>query len=237
MGSRYVFLKTKLAFYPQVSATALNKDRNTATSAAAEETCSVASASAENLTLDHGARWTWIWFGCSMTAGVALPQIVLCAVIMGYVWMDFASAKGGKTHRNDILDNSASAATLTAPDLQTSNHAQFNQPGCSQTTWADMIFSCRLCGGRGSCVCDQCVCDEGWTNEDCSCYMGTENCLAKNQMLCNGRGVCECGLCKCQDPHYFGPTCETCPTCPGPCLMKADCIECLVFGTGPKKAV
>lgn len=95
----------------------------------------------------------------------------------------------------------------------------------------------RLCNGHGRCECNQCVCDEDWDGESCDCYKRIDACMAKNQLLCNGRGVCKCGMCACQDSRYLGPTCEICPTCPGACVLTVECVECLAFGTGPKKAV
>ncbi|XP_057691535.1 integrin beta-1-like isoform X2 [Corythoichthys intestinalis] len=92
----------------------------------------------------------------------------------------------------------------------------------------------RICGGHGSCECGQCICDNDWTGEDCSCTLDTTSCMASNQQLCNNQGLCQCGSCRC-DPPYAGPTCESCPTCLGPCQTHAECVDCRVFGTGPKK--
>lgn len=110
----------------------------------------------------------------------------------------------------------------------------FHQPLSVATI---MFFFDRLCGGHGQCVCGQCLCEPDWGGSDCSCYMKTDKCMAENQQVCNGRGVCQCGMCICTHPGYFGPTCEVCPECPGACQLKAECVECMAFGTGPKKAV
>ncbi|XP_044195470.1 integrin beta-1a isoform X3 [Thunnus albacares] len=75
----------------------------------------------------------------------------------------------------------------------------------------------KLCGGHGRCECRVCVCDPMWTGSACDCSLDTSTCLAGNKQICNGRGTCECGTCKCTDPKFQGPTCETCPTCPGVC--------------------
>ncbi|XP_044215552.1 integrin beta-1-like [Thunnus albacares] len=93
----------------------------------------------------------------------------------------------------------------------------------------------RICGGHGSCECGQCICDDDWTHDDCSCSMETASCMATNQQLCNGRGMCQCGKCRCEPP-YTGPTCEFCPSCVGVCHLHAECVECLAFGTGAKKS-
>lgn len=154
--------------------------------------------------------------------------------------MEFVSAGWWKTRRNDIPGNSASAPTFSAPDMTTGKDALFKSilfftNYCVLTPWG--FLSGRLCGGRGRCECNLCVCDEGWGGDDCSCYLGSDTCMAKNQQVCNGRGYCQCGTCVCHGPRYFGPTCEICPMCVGVCQQKAECVECLAFGTGPKKAV
>uniref|UniRef100_A0A8D3CP13 Integrin beta n=1 Tax=Scophthalmus maximus TaxID=52904 RepID=A0A8D3CP13_SCOMX len=73
----------------------------------------------------------------------------------------------------------------------------------------------KLCGGHGRCECRVCVCDPMWTGSACDCSLDNNTCMASNKQICNGRGTCECGTCKCTDPKFQGPTCETCPTCPG----------------------
>ncbi|KAI4807025.1 hypothetical protein KUCAC02_017803 [Chaenocephalus aceratus] len=93
----------------------------------------------------------------------------------------------------------------------------------------------KLCGGHGRCECRVCVCDPMWTGSACDCSLDNSTCMASNQQLCNGRGTCECGTCKCTDPKFQGPTCETCPTCPGVCTEHKECIQCRAFGTGEKK--
>ncbi|XP_053715176.1 integrin beta-1a [Synchiropus splendidus] len=93
----------------------------------------------------------------------------------------------------------------------------------------------KLCGGHGRCDCRVCVCDENWTGSACDCSLDVSTCMASNQAICNGRGVCECGTCKCTDPKFQGPTCETCPTCPGVCSELKNCVICRAFGTGMTK--
>uniref|UniRef100_A0A3Q4HBP2 Integrin beta n=1 Tax=Neolamprologus brichardi TaxID=32507 RepID=A0A3Q4HBP2_NEOBR len=79
----------------------------------------------------------------------------------------------------------------------------------------------KLCGGNGRCVCRECICDPMWSGRACDCSLDNSTCLATNKQICNGRGRCECGVCKCTDPKFQGPTCETCPTCPGVCCIQA----------------
>ncbi|XP_047455357.1 integrin beta-1-like [Mugil cephalus] len=110
---------------------------------------------------------------------------------------------------------------------------RFSGQFCECSNFDCPYFNNRICGGNGRCECGNCVCDDGWTNEDCSCSMETASCMGGNQMLCNGRGICQCGLCQC-DPPYTGPTCEHCPDCVGTCQKHAACVECRAFGTGPK---
>uniref|UniRef100_A0A3Q4H7K1 Integrin beta n=1 Tax=Neolamprologus brichardi TaxID=32507 RepID=A0A3Q4H7K1_NEOBR len=87
----------------------------------------------------------------------------------------------------------------------------------------------KLCGGNGRCVCRECICDPMWSGRACDCSLDNSTCLATNKQICNGRGRCECGVCKCTDPKFQGPTCETCPTCPGVCKMKTCKEECSYF--------
>uniref|UniRef100_A0A671YQK4 Integrin beta n=1 Tax=Sparus aurata TaxID=8175 RepID=A0A671YQK4_SPAAU len=93
----------------------------------------------------------------------------------------------------------------------------------------------KLCGGHGRCECRVCVCDPMWTGSACDCSLDNSTCMASNKQICNGRGTCECGMCKCTDPKFQGPTCETCPTCPGVCIEHKECVQCRAFGTGEKK--
>uniref|UniRef100_A0A668AGL6 Integrin beta n=1 Tax=Myripristis murdjan TaxID=586833 RepID=A0A668AGL6_9TELE len=95
----------------------------------------------------------------------------------------------------------------------------------------------KLCGGHGRCECRVCICDPMWTGSACDCSLDTSTCLASNKQICNGRGKCECGTCKCTDAKFQGPTCETCPTCPGVCAEHKECVQCRAFGTGEKKDV
>uniref|UniRef100_A0A673BZV5 Integrin beta n=1 Tax=Sphaeramia orbicularis TaxID=375764 RepID=A0A673BZV5_9TELE len=93
----------------------------------------------------------------------------------------------------------------------------------------------KLCGGHGRCECRVCICDYPWTGSACDCSLDNSTCMASNKQICNGRGTCECGTCKCTDPKFQGPTCETCPTCPGVCTEHKECVQCRAFGTGEKK--
>ncbi|XP_032078134.1 integrin beta-5 isoform X2 [Thamnophis elegans] len=98
-------------------------------------------------------------------------------------------------------------------------------------------FSCPrykgiLCSGHGECHCGECKCHNGYIGDNCNCSTDTGRCLSKDGQMCSGRGNCICGKCQCTEPGAFGETCEKCPTCPGVCSTKRDCIECILFNSG-----
>ncbi|XP_023237033.1 integrin beta-PS-like, partial [Centruroides sculpturatus] len=85
-------------------------------------------------------------------------------------------------------------------------------------------FSCerdsegKICGGpsRGIC-CGKCICQPGWTGDDCDCTEDQSTCIASignsEPLVCSGHGDCICGKCKCHnDEHgsYTGLYCEDC---------------------------
>ncbi|XP_053123750.1 integrin beta-5 isoform X1 [Hemicordylus capensis] len=98
-------------------------------------------------------------------------------------------------------------------------------------------FSCArykgvLCSGHGECHCGECKCHRGYIGDNCNCSTETDPCLSNDGQMCSGRGNCICGKCHCTEPGAFGETCEKCPTCPGVCSTKRDCIECVLFNSG-----
>ncbi|XP_007429692.1 integrin beta-5 [Python bivittatus] len=98
-------------------------------------------------------------------------------------------------------------------------------------------FSCPrykgiLCSGHGECHCGECECHHGYIGDNCNCSTDTGRCLSNDGQMCSGRGNCVCGKCQCTEPGAFGETCEKCPTCPGVCSTKRDCIECILFNSG-----
>ncbi|XP_058051088.1 integrin beta-5 [Ahaetulla prasina] len=98
-------------------------------------------------------------------------------------------------------------------------------------------FSCPrykgiLCSGHGECHCGECKCHNGYIGDNCNCSTDTGRCLSNDGQMCSGRGNCICGKCQCTEPGAFGETCEKCPTCPGVCSTKRDCIECILFNSG-----
>ncbi|XP_009700714.1 PREDICTED: integrin beta-5 [Cariama cristata] len=98
-------------------------------------------------------------------------------------------------------------------------------------------FSCArykgvLCSGHGECHCGECKCHAGYIGDNCNCSTETDSCVSSDGQMCSGRGTCVCGKCQCTEPGAFGETCEKCPTCPGVCSTKRDCIECKLFNSG-----
>ncbi|XP_078605908.1 integrin beta-3-like [Branchiostoma floridae x Branchiostoma japonicum] len=101
-------------------------------------------------------------------------------------------------------------------------------------------FSCdryqgMVCGGpdRGTCECGTCRCNDGWSGNACQCSKREDTCKAADGRICNGQGKCVCGKCECyKNSPYSGPTCETCPACPGQCALNKDCVQCQVFQSG-----
>jgi len=86
------------------------------------------------------------------------------------------------------------------------------------------------CSGKGFCVNNKCLCEEGWTGEACEKHVlqeGSPFCEYEEQE-CAGNGICYSGKCYC-DPQYTGKFCErplSCQNCIGPhkaCIM-GNCV-------------
>ncbi|CAD0196350.1 unnamed protein product [Chrysodeixis includens] len=77
----------------------------------------------------------------------------------------------------------------------------------------------RLCFGKGVCRNAQCVCDAGWSGQDCSCPLRHDDCIAPySKEICSGNGVCTCGKCTCskmsdKNETYSGVFCDLCEDC------------------------
>lgn len=72
-----------------------------------------------------------------------------------------------------------------------------------------------MCGGHGTCICGECMCEPGYTGPACECALSKETCISKNGKECNGHGECICGKCRCftdeEGQKYSGPFCDICP--------------------------
>nr|XP_039274738.1 uncharacterized protein LOC120348632 isoform X3 [Styela clava] len=97
----------------------------------------------------------------------------------------------------------------------------------------------RVCSNHGEptikdCSCS-CECHPGWMGPDCSCQMSDLTCKGQDGLTCSGRGECYCGRCVCDETlGYGGPTCNSClVNCPT-CAKFQDCVQCVMYGTGPK---
>lgn len=88
-------------------------------------------------------------------------------------------------------------------------------------------FSPNDCNDRGKCVNGKCVCDSGFTGDDCS-----ENSCPGN---CNNRGRCVDGQCVCND-GFTGADCSE-KACPNNCSNRGKCVNgkcvCDVGFAGP----
>lgn len=104
-------------------------------------------------------------------------------------------------------------------------------------------FSCerhndQVCSGpaNGICRCGDCHCLPGWKGKSCSCRASQEACMNKDRKLCSGHGECPCGECICavtEEGRWSGPHCEKCPACSGRCAEFKECVQCMVYKTGP----
>lgn len=70
------------------------------------------------------------------------------------------------------------------------------------------------CNNHGKCIDGKCVCDEGWTNYDCSISL----CLN----FCSDHGKCSNGKCIC-DEGYSGEDCSII-SCPNDCNKHGRCV-------------
>ncbi|XP_066294307.1 tenascin-X-like isoform X1 [Branchiostoma lanceolatum] len=110
----------------------------------------------------------------------------------------------------------------------------------------------------GKCENGRCVCDEGFTGDDCSERACPDNCKDRGDCVngvcvckpgftgadcsqracvpdCGDRGRCVNGVCQCE-PGFEGPTC-TSRSCPGNCMGRGVCVDgacqCESGFTGP----
>jgi hypothetical protein len=63
-----------------------------------------------------------------------------------------------------------------------------------------------MCSGQGVCECGKCVCEQGFTGDDCGCSDDPTPCT-ENGLVCSGNGACECGKCAC-NVGFTGARCN-----------------------------
>ncbi|XP_067109967.1 integrin beta-1-like isoform X2 [Osmerus mordax] len=160
----------------------------------------------------------------------------LCECSTDEVRTDDLDANCRKDNGTDICSNNGDCVCGTCECKKRENpEERYSGKFCECDNFNCDRSNNKLCGGHGRCECRMCICDANYTGSACDCSLDTSTCLAANKQICNGRGTCECGICKCTDPKFQGPTCETCPTCPGVCTEHKDCVQCRAFETGEKK--
>jgi len=116
----------------------------------------------------------------------------------------------------------------------------FSGKYCQCNDYSCDFHAAKLCGGptRGKCACGKCECLPEFEGTACECPISDEPCRATGKdsggLICNGKGHCSCGRCICDlDDYYRGATCEDCPTCAGKCEQNKECVQCMLWETGP----
>ena len=91
-----------------------------------------------------------------------------------------------------------------------------------------------LCSGNGLCECGDCICQAGWSGENCDCLNDNSQCRAPEtpDLICSGHGECPCNRCYCTTDRYSGEFCEVCETCQTVCQELKPCVECRAFQDG-----
>ncbi|CAG9335039.1 unnamed protein product [Blepharisma stoltei] len=101
-------------------------------------------------------------------------------------------------------------------------YCQSGDTSCTAFLQQDQItpIHCPLgCSGKGRCVNNKCLCDEGWMGEACEVHIlleNAQNCI-NDGLECSGNGICNNGKCFC-DQDFTGVFCETsnkCTNCNG----------------------
>ncbi|XP_063256951.1 integrin beta-5 [Prinia subflava] len=165
----------------------------------------------------------------------------LCRCEPGYLGAHCECQEGTSTDLQQALCREAEGKPLCSGRGECS----CNQCLCYESEFGNIYgpfcecddFSCArykgvLCSGHGECHCGECKCHTGYIGDNCNCSTETDSCVSSDGQMCSGRGACVCGRCQCTEPGAFGETCEKCPTCPGVCSTKRDCIECKLFNSG-----
>lgn len=91
-----------------------------------------------------------------------------------------------------------------------------------------------VCGGRGSCADETCVCNDSYEGHDCSCKKTKETCKAPgSNSICSGVGDCVCGECVCREVNgikYDGIYCDVCENCSRLCEIYEGCVISTIHG-------
>jgi hypothetical protein len=96
------------------------------------------------------------------------------------------------------------------------------EPQCQCDCSVEEEPAAEECNGVGTLQCGVCLCDEGWSGDECECEGDTDSCgPGLNGEECSGssRGDCECGTCNCYVQEellrtlnitepYFGDQCQ-----------------------------
>ncbi|KAL2080644.1 hypothetical protein ACEWY4_024437 [Coilia grayii] len=129
------------------------------------------------------------------------------------------------SQRGDCLDSETTGSS-TCSDI--SENADQVSPDVCQPPEG----SGKICNGRGTCVCEECLCDRSnlGTIYGKFCEMDDFSCPYQEGLLCGGRGQCTLGECICQ-AGWTGESCEcsvstdTCQSADGQlCSGRGRCV-------------
>ena len=83
-----------------------------------------------------------------------------------------------------------------------------------------------LCNGfEHECNCGKCICDAGWTGEDCTCKTDTASCKSsRNSKICSSNGICECGVCRCSKTDLYEFKGHFCEQLNSNCKLHSKCV-------------
>ena len=62
---------------------------------------------------------------------------------------------------------------------------------------------------HGTCKCNECICDDGWSGTSCECPTSTDKCInpdvdGNSTEVCSGNGDCLCNKCQCHSNKDSG---------------------------------
>jgi hypothetical protein len=121
----------------------------------------------------------------------------------------------------------------SCPEGYTGAYCQSTSAGTGcPTVWNNTLKELLECGGeaRGTCVNNECVCNDDWTGPGCA----QQQCTSVNGLVCSGHGTCTTlGICTC-DAQWFGNACQCTATSTGAttCLTGGSAAVPTVNGDG-----